>query len=150
MIKRRPFMIVTVFIFLLPVAFCFSASNDAEDTNKDGRPDKWVSIDNEGVTSIKQDLDFDGNPDYHLKFDEAGNKILEEIDFNRDGEMDDFYLYKSGVLVQRQIDSNYDQNIDIWVYIYEGVYIEKYERDTDFDGTIDIVKEFGENEKPKK
>jgi len=34
--------------------------------------------------------------------------------------------------------------VDLWVYLEEGIYITRYERDTDFDGTVDITKTFGE------
>ena len=137
-----------IFIFIAALFFTVTslnaASEDVEDTNNDGQADKWVSVDGEGVTSLKKDQDFDGKPDYHLKFDKNGRKILEEMDFNRDGKMDDYYFYENGVLVERKIDTNHDGKIDIWVFIHEGVYIEKYERDTDFDGEVDVVKDFGE------
>jgi hypothetical protein len=75
-----------------------------------------------------------------------GRKMYEELDFNNDGRMDDFYYYTDGVLERREIDSNYDDAVDVWVYIYEGVYVERYERDTDFDGEIDEVETFGGTE----
>jgi hypothetical protein len=57
--------------------------------------------------------------------------------------MDDLYFYSKGIIVRREIDSNFDMKIDIWVYIKDGSLIEKYEQDLDFDGTIDKVKIFG-------
>jgi hypothetical protein len=125
----------------------FAASPEAIDTNNDGKPDQWVRVDSEGVTSIETDRDFDGEVEYFLKFDKEGDKIYEELDFNNDGLMDDYYFYKNGALKRREIDSNYDQKIDIWVYIVEGAYIEKYERDTDYDGTVDVVEDYGEEKK---
>lgn len=63
--------------------------------------------------------------------------------FNHDGEMDDFYYYRAGVLTLRVVDTNYDNQPDLWVHLDEGVYIWKIERDTNFDGNIDYVKEYG-------
>ena len=56
--------------------------------------------------------------------------------------MDDFYYYKNGVLERHEIDTNFDLKPDIWVYIDEGVYIKKIERDKDYDGIPDIIKEY--------
>ena len=56
--------------------------------------------------------------------------------------MDDFYFYENGVLVRHEIDSNFDSLPDIWVYLDEGVYIKRIERDKDFDGTPDFVKQY--------
>ena len=63
-----------------------------------------------------------------------------------DGKMDDLYFYTDGIIVRREVDSNFDLNIDIWVYIKDGNLIEKYEQDLDFNGDIDKVKIFGEEE----
>ncbi|MCK5198831.1 MAG: hypothetical protein KAR21_10790, partial [Spirochaetales bacterium] len=60
-----------------------------------------------------------------------------------DGKMDDLYFYSNGIIVRREIDSNFDLKIDLWVYIKDGSFIEKYEQDLDFDGIIDKVKTFG-------
>ncbi len=92
---------------------------------------------------IRTDTNEDGQIDYIVFFDEDGYRSGEELDYNHDGFMDDFYFYARDVLIRREIDSNYDRRIDIWVYIAEGVYVERYERDTDFDGEVDKVKEYG-------
>jgi hypothetical protein len=57
--------------------------------------------------------------------------------------MDDFCFYEDGELVREEIDSNYDGRIDIWVYLHQGIYIERYEQDTDGDGKPDRVRQFG-------
>ncbi|MDZ7792498.1 MAG: hypothetical protein U5P10_02040 [Spirochaetia bacterium] len=57
--------------------------------------------------------------------------------------MDDFDMYdQMEHSFQRAIDSNADGYIDIWVYLEEGVYIAVYEEDTNFDGTMDRVKNY--------
>ncbi len=89
------------------------------------------------------DYNTDGNIDYLVRLNADGVKVMESIDFNKDGEMDDLYFYSNGIIVRREIDSNYDMKIDVWVYIKDGSFIEKYEQDLDFDGIIDKVKIFG-------
>ena len=92
---------------------------------------------------IEIDDNKDGKPEYRVMLDSKAQKIEEALDTNGDGELDDFSYYKNGVLYLRELDTNYDGTIDTWVYIKEGIYVERYERDTDYDGKIDLVKEFG-------
>ena len=89
------------------------------------------------------DSNTDGDIDHLVRINIDGVKVMESIDFNLDGEMDDLYFYSNGIIVRREIDSNFDMKIDVWVYIKDGSLIEKYEQDLDFDGTIDKVKIFG-------
>lgn len=92
------------------------------------------------------DSNNDGRVDYLVRTNSDGDKVLELMDFNHDGKMDDLYFYSDGIIVRREVDSNFDLNIDIWVYIKDGTLIEKYEQDLDFNGDIDKVKIFGEEE----
>lgn len=88
------------------------------------------------------DRNSDGRVDYVAKSERGGAKSFEAMDFNNDGFLDDFYIYEKGSLVRREVDSNFDLKIDLWLYLYEGTYVEAYERDVDFNGTIDVVKSF--------
>ncbi|MFO7731086.1 MAG: hypothetical protein R6V86_10000 [Spirochaetia bacterium] len=92
--------------------------------------------------AIELDSNQNGRVDYLVKTDVDGKKMMEVLDYDHDGAMDDFYMYDHGVLIQRAIDSNADGKIDIWVYLEEGVYIARYEEDTNFDGTMDKVKNY--------
>ncbi len=100
----------------------------------------------EGTFIEEYDSNNDGNIDYFIRTNSDGDKILELMDFNHDGEMDDLYFYSDGIIVRREVDSNFDMKIDIWVYILDGTMIEKYEQDIDFNGDIDKVKMFGGDE----
>ncbi len=103
------------------------------------------TVENNLKDTLIEEFDYntDGNIDYLVRLNADGVKVMESIDFNKDGEMDDLYFYSDGIIVRREIDSNYDMKIDVWVYIIDGSYIEKYEQDLDFDGIIDKVKIFG-------
>jgi hypothetical protein len=132
-------------IILLLTAFCLTLGASSKDEKGEGQPDEETTAAGKDITSISSDRDNDGAVDYLLQLDEEGNKVYEELDFNYDGTMDDFYFYSDGILARREIDTNYDGEVDVWVYLHEGVYIERYERDLDFDGTIDQVKDFAES-----
>ena len=102
---------------------------------------------NQEDTLIEEfDSNTDGSADYLVRTNMDGTKVLESIDFNHDGKMDDLYFYLKGIIVRREIDSNFDMKIDVWVYIKDGSFIEKYEQDLDFDGIIDKVKIFGDEQ----
>ncbi|RKX78898.1 MAG: hypothetical protein DRP87_05015 [Spirochaetes bacterium] len=131
-------------LVILPLS-AFSTSGVASDTNGDGKSDQWVEKKENGDTILRIDRNSNGKVDYLVKINEQGKKIYEEIDFNYDGVMDDFYYYIEGVLKRREIDTNFDGKIDLWVYIDKGIYIESYEQDKDFDGEIDYKHEFGKD-----
>lgn len=132
--------IVIIFILLLPLSIYADYSIDS---NKDGVLDVWVEeLSQEGYI-ILTDTNHDGNIDSRLALNRAEQTLFEETDYNLDGIMDNFYYYQDGFVVRQEVDSNYDQKIDVWVYIVnDGKSISKYEKDLDFDGVIDKIKEF--------
>jgi hypothetical protein len=94
------------------------------------------------LRSVQTDSRGDGFVDDVVYFNEKGQKVREELDFNRDGRMDDFLYYQDGVLAREEIDSHFDGRIDLRIYLYRGIYVQRYERDTDGDGVPDVVKDF--------
>jgi hypothetical protein len=121
----------------------WAANSGESDLNDDGKADQWIEDLGNERFRVTKDRDFDGEVDYALVYTSDGRKEYEEQDYNYDGEMDDFYYYQTGVLHHRAVDTNYDGEVDLFVYLDSGVYIWKIERDTDFDGTIDYLKEYG-------
>ncbi|MBN2050876.1 MAG: hypothetical protein JW760_10560 [Spirochaetales bacterium] len=136
------------FLFLLlltvPSLFLSAQVEQTFDKNDDGKTDTWITLENDDVRLIRVDTSFNGKVDYILRTDLENRKIYEEIDYNHDAKMDDFYYYLDGILEHREIDSNYDGQVDIWVYLQEGVYISEYARDTDYDGVVDLRKTYAE------
>ena len=120
------------------------ATERAEDTNQDGRPDTWVETVSGVLVALAVDRNFDGMVDARITYDGEERRKIEEFDFNFDGAMDDFYHYEAGVLVRQEVDSNFDGEVDVWVHLVDGLYIARYEQDTDFDGSADHSKVFGE------
>ena len=93
---------------------------------------------------LTSDRNADGVIDYAVKIDEKGNKLREAMDFNYDGRMDNFYFYANDVLQWQEVDSNYNRQVDIWIYLWRGVYVRKWERDIDHDGVVDISRDYDE------
>ena len=143
---RTPAGSVRPILFLLFLGLVMTtallATTEELDENKDGVVDQWVETGG-GDTTMRKDRDFDGTADYELVYDERARKVYESIDFNYDGEMDDFYYYENGVLTRREIDTDFDGRIDLWVTLSEGVYVARVERDLDGDGKADYVKDYG-------
>ena len=132
--KRILILVLLPLFFLIPVLIFGTNETDT------GDEEEQLPL---NAVILESDSNDDGLIDYILIVDGQNLKFAEKLDFDYDGIMDDFYYYKKGIMIRREIDSNYDGEIDIWVYIKEGVYIEMYKRDLDFDGKIDLVKEFG-------
>jgi len=137
---RRLFFIVILMTVVFLPAF---AQDDGDDTNGDGQPDRWIKSAGGYIEEISIDRDYDGIVDYLTVYDEEFRKIEEQLDFNYDGMMDDYYFYTADKMYRREIDTNFDGKVDVWVYL-DGIYIMKYEKDTDFDGKIDLTEDYTE------
>ena len=105
-----------------------------------------VDIGEYGSAWTTDDRNGDGMVDHVAQFDKNGRTSAEAFDFNFDGKMDDFYTFSGGAVTQEELDTNYDGFIDLWVQVYQGVYVASYERDSNFDGKLDIVKQYGKDQ----
>jgi len=92
---------------------------------------------------VEQSSTDGGATDYRVYFDSRGRPAREELDYFHHGKMDTFYYFKDGVLDRVEIDSKGSGKIDIWVYLLDGQYVQRYERDTTGSGKPDVVKVFG-------
>ena len=131
---------------LVTVIACATVSAAEPRDFPDTRPlSAWQSFDPSayGDECLLLDRDEDGVPDYAVQINDRGYKLREAVDFNGDGLMDDFYFYENDVLQRQEIDSNFDQRIDIWIHLRRGVYISMWERDRDYDGVIDSRETYG-------
>ena len=141
--KKTFFFAGAIFLFCTLPLLAAAPVNDIEALRQEAHAKlvrsntRWVEIDSNG----------DGKIDHRMLLTPNGDKIYEEIDLNHDGIMDDLCYYSRGVLIREEIDTNYDGKIDLWVYIKDGIYVERYLRDTDHDGVIDVIKEYGPGKK---
>lgn len=132
-----------IIIVLFLVLSFFVYADYSLDSNSDGKLDVWVEELAQDGYIISTDKNHDGKIDSKLALDRMNLSVLEETDYNLDGIMDNFYYFDNGFVVRQEVDSNYDQKVDIWVYITnDGKSISKYEKDLDFDGEVDKIKEF--------
>lgn len=136
---KRAFALTLCF---LAVVMLQASPGHAVDSNEDGEADQWFEVSDGRIERVSMDNNFDSMIDYSVEYDLQHRKIYEEMDFNYDGSMDDFYFFEEGRLVRQEIDSNFDGRLDIWIHL-EGLYIRKYEMDRDFDGVVDFVQDFG-------
>lgn len=142
MLKRRLLTLISVILLFSTVEMpIMSAEEEKEDLSVDSMLRDFYELE-DTEPALELDSNNDGETDYLIKTDEDGEKEMEVLDYNHDGKMDDFYIYDSGVLEQRAIDSNSDGMIDIRVYLEDGVYILRYEKDSNYDGEMDIKKRY--------
>ncbi len=135
-------------VIALVLTFLVVTSAAGEDESRDATLDPDGRFDPAAYTGgwLTADRDNDGRVDYAVRVDERGYKLREAMDFNLDGRMDDFYFYSNDVLQRQEVDSNFDQAIDIWIYMWRGVYVQKWERDTDHDGTVDLTRDYAQSQ----
>ena len=106
-------------------------------------PSLPVAVSDYDDTWKKTDSDNSGQIDYAVKYDEKGRIIYEVFSHFQNGFMDVFRFYEDGVPVREEIDSTGNHRIDLWVYLYQGIYISRWERSSNHDGVIDKIKVFG-------
>ncbi|HET6450886.1 MAG TPA: hypothetical protein VFI08_06220 [Spirochaetia bacterium] len=94
---------------------------------------------------LEADSTGSGTTDYRAYYDSRGHLVREEMDYAHKGRMDTFWYYKNGLLDRVEIDTKGTGKVDLWVYLLEGKYIQRYERDTTGSGKPDVVKVFGTN-----
>ncbi len=139
------FVFLTSLFVLFALAILPAASDEVEEIDVEKRL-LSIKADKAGMPPEQFDTSGDGEIDYMLISDPKGKKLYEILDYNRDGIMDDFLIYKEGTIVRREIDSNGDGLFDIWVSIKDGSMVEKLQQDSNFDGVIDKVTNYGEDE----
>jgi hypothetical protein len=122
------------------------------DLNQDGKPDVWKLMaekEQKGTTvdilTCKEvDLNHDGKKDYVAQYDEAGNLILEEYDFDFDGHFDAriYFDKKTGkkYLVERM--SGFGESPDIWEKYGADEKLETVRRDRNGDGNPDYWEQY--------
>jgi hypothetical protein len=133
--------VLVIILSLCSAALLAASPANAVDSNSDGLADQWYEMSEGRIEKVSMDRNFDTVIDYNVEYGMGHQKVYEELDFNHDGQMDDFYFFEEGKLIRQEIDSNFDGAVDVWVYL-DGMYILKYEIDKDFDGTVDFVKDY--------
>jgi hypothetical protein len=107
-----------------------------EDANGDGKPDVMTVY--EGGTKVCQwlDFNFDGVCDTWLYFTPKGQVRRREVDYDRDGRIDETTNFAGTRIQDRQRVTTLVGKIDTWQY-FENGQLTRAERDTNGDGIVD-------------
>lgn len=107
-----------------------------EDVNGDGKPD--VITVSEGGTKVCQwlDFNFDGVCDSWVYFTPNGQVRRREVDYDRDGRIDETTDFRGGKIVERERATTLVGKIDTWQHFDHGR-LSRAERDTNGDGIVD-------------
>jgi hypothetical protein len=92
--------------------------------------------DSEVIVCREADLNFDGNLDIFVFFDEQGAIKRDELDLDYDGLIDIISLYASGKVVKQELDTNSDRRVDR-VRVLADNLPTRVEGDTNADGKVD-------------
>jgi hypothetical protein len=113
-----------------------SKGADRVDVNGDGRPDLTIVKNGAKELCRAADLDFDGRVDMWSYFDDGGKLKRRELDYDRDGSVDEIQLFKAGEIAEKQRASTPAKRLDTWEF-YSGGRIVRAERDSDANGRVD-------------
>ena len=111
------------------------------DLNQDGTDDvRRVYVELEDGTRIlvcrEADLDYDGQRDVFVFYDEQGNVLRDEVNLDYKDRVDIVSTYAKGKVVKQEIDTNGDGRVDRVRYLEDGVPV-RLEGDTDGDARVD-------------
>lgn len=110
-----------------------------EDTDGDGRPDRWITYRGDARSEIFEDGAGRGRPDLWLSFSDGGSP-LDRVEFDRDGdgEPDRVFLYRGGTLHAERRDTDGDGVLDRFDRLDADGRVDVREEDIDGDGEIDV------------
>lgn len=108
------------------------------DLNRDGKIDVRAQYDDAGQrVQEEMDGDFDGRADWVDHYI-AGKRTYTEVDSDFNGSFDLFKYYENGKVRRKERDTNGDGRVDDWEYLDETGRVVKTGRDVDGDGKMDV------------
>ncbi len=134
------FVVTGLFLSFFAGASVFANTGTNADRPRALHRDQIFDVSEYGAGWTLIDRNRDGTVDYAAMFDARNRKVIEAIDHNHDGFMDNFYFFEGGILVRQEIDTNNNGRVDLWVFLSDGIYVRKYERDTNHDGIPDVIR----------
>ncbi len=125
---------------------CDLAASSAErlDANGDGRADITIVREDGREVCRAADINFDGVVDTWTYLDGAGQLRRRELDFDRDGKIDEIATFRSGVVVEKHRSTSGLAQLDTWEFYTNGT-LARTERDSDGDERVDQWWEYGGN-----
>jgi hypothetical protein len=107
-----------------------------EDTDYDGRIDRWTRYQAGAVAEVERDTDGDGRIDERQWYGSDGRMTRREVDRDGDGVCDASYLYADGALVEERYAGKQGGEPERIVH-YRGRRLVSTEEDVDHDGRMD-------------
>lgn len=109
-----------------------------EDTNDDGRPDRWIAYYGAARSDIWEDGRGTGMPELHFIFALGGTSLERiELDNDEDGRTDRIIHYADGILRAESRDTDGDGILDRFDRFDDEGYVETRDEDLDGDGRSD-------------
>jgi Flp pilus assembly protein TadD len=109
-----------------------------EDTNSDGRPDRWIAYHGAARSDVWEDGRATGMPDLHFVFALGGDPIERiELDTDEDGRTDRIIHYTDGILRAESRDTDGDGVLDRFDHFDDEGYVDTRDEDLDGDGQLD-------------
>jgi len=110
-----------------------------EDTDGDGRSDRWITYRSDARSEIFEDGAGRGLPDLHLSFADGGTPLQRvEFDPDGDGEPERVFVYREGELHAEKSDTDGDGVLDRFDQLDGQGRLDVREEDIDGDGEIDV------------
>ena len=106
------------------------------DANNDGKPDIFIVHEGSREVCRAVDLNFDGVIDSYSYFDQSGQLRRRESDYDKDGQIDEISVFKSGQIAEKDQSTAQARHLDTWDFFQAGVLV-RSERDSNGDGIID-------------
>ncbi|MFW5967636.1 MAG: hypothetical protein ACOCV2_08970 [Persicimonas sp.] len=108
------------------------------DLNDDDETDQWIYKTDEGTVRIERDMNFDGSVDMWQHLDEEGDVVEEELDLDRNENVDVVAYYKDDTVRKKVVSVDFDEGFSIVkIYDKDGQLL-RVERDEDGDGTPNV------------
>jgi len=115
----------------------------AEDTNRDGRADRWIAYQERTRREVWEDTRGSGVPDVHLVFGADGIPLERiEIDGNGNGRTDRVIRYSDGSLRSEAYDTDGDGVLDRFDRFDSQGDVAIREEDLDGDGQVDMTSSY--------
>lgn len=110
-----------------------------EDTDRDGRADRWVVYRGRARHEIFEDGDGRGRPDSHFVF-APGGEPLERVELGLDasGRPRHVLLYRDGQMIAEHTDTDGDGTLDRFDRLDDRGQVDLREEDLDGDGDVDV------------
>jgi Flp pilus assembly protein TadD len=109
-----------------------------EDTNGDGRPDRWIAYAGAARRDVWEDGHATGMPDLHFIFALGGSPLERiELDTDDDESSDRIIYYTDGILRAESLDTDGDGVLDRFDHFNDKGFVTTRDEDLDGDGRLD-------------